>query len=45
MAQAMGFDYRPAAEVAHRTLTVLQKSPIENVDSVWASALRMSGRV
>jgi len=45
LAQAMGFDYRPAAEVAHRTLTVLQKSPIENVDSVWASALRMSGRV
>ncbi|AKE01449.1 hypothetical protein XU06_31735 (plasmid) [Rhodococcus erythropolis] len=45
LAQAMGFDYRPAVEVAQRILTVLQKSPIGNVDSVWASALRMSGRV
>ena len=45
LAQAMGFDYRPAVEVAQRILTVLQKLPIENVDSVWASALRMSGRV
>lgn len=45
LAQAMGFDYRPTAEVAHRILTALQKSPIDNVDSVWACALRMSGRV
>lgn len=45
LTQAMGFDYRPSAEVAQRIWQSLQKSPIEDADTVWACALRMSGRV
>ncbi|WP_411194358.1 maleylpyruvate isomerase family mycothiol-dependent enzyme [Rhodococcus erythropolis] len=45
LAQAMGFDYLPAAEVAHRILTALQKPPLGNADAVWECALRLSGRV
>lgn len=45
LAQAMGFDYLPAAEVAHQIRTALQKPPLENADTVWECALRLSGRV
>lgn len=45
LAQAMGFDYLPAAEVAHQIRTALQKPPLENADAVWECALRLSGRV
>ncbi|KZF09426.1 MAG: maleylpyruvate isomerase family mycothiol-dependent enzyme [Rhodococcus sp. (in: high G+C Gram-positive bacteria)] len=45
VAHALGLTFHPPLEVAHRILKTLEEQSIEDVDAVWESALRMSGRL
>lgn len=45
LAHAMGLTFHPPLQVALRILKTLEEQSIEDVDAVWESALRMSGRL
>ncbi|ORI19394.1 hypothetical protein BJD99_04165 [Rhodococcus sp. 1163] len=45
LTEAMGFTYRPTADVALRVLKTQPEPPLEDIDAAWEAALRKSGRI